>query len=128
MGDIKDLVINLDDGAIDYIVLDFGGFPGLKDPYFAIPWDRCRLPRGKTRFPSMPPSVSCNTRRASIRSIGPISVIWRKLQSSMSFMVFPLPTRAGSTRRPRNALLAQPRIRTRAHLRLRIRHPTIPHC
>ena len=39
LGDIKDLVINPDDGAIDYAVLDFGGFLGIKDKYFAIPWD-----------------------------------------------------------------------------------------
>ena len=37
LGDIKDLVINPDDGAIDYAVLDFGGFLGIKDKYSPFP-------------------------------------------------------------------------------------------
>lgn len=47
LGDIKDLVINPDDGAIDYAVLDFGGFLGIKDKYFAIPWDALQLTSNK---------------------------------------------------------------------------------
>jgi sporulation protein YlmC with PRC-barrel domain len=47
LGDIKDLVINPDDGAIDYAVLDFGGFLGIKDKYFAIPWDALQVTSDK---------------------------------------------------------------------------------
>src|SRR5262245_37073160 len=36
--DIKDLVIDRDDGEIQYAVLDFGGFAGIGDKYFAVPW------------------------------------------------------------------------------------------
>ncbi len=49
LGDIKDLVINPDDGAIDYAVLDFGGFLGIKDKYFAIPWDALQVASDKSK-------------------------------------------------------------------------------
>lgn len=48
LGDIKDLVINPDDGAIDYAVLDFGGFLGIRDKYFAIPWDALQVASDKS--------------------------------------------------------------------------------
>ena len=50
LGDIKDLVINPDDGAIDYAVLDFGGFLGIKDKYFAIPWDALQVATDKSHI------------------------------------------------------------------------------
>src|SRR5512132_2622078 len=43
LGEVKDLVINPDDGDIQYVVLDFGGFLGLGDKYFAVPWDALQL-------------------------------------------------------------------------------------
>lgn len=39
LGDIKDLVIDPTDGSIGYAVLDFGGFLGIGDKYFAVPWE-----------------------------------------------------------------------------------------
>ncbi len=39
LGHIKDLVIDPIDGDIDYVVLDFGGFLGVYDKYFAVPWE-----------------------------------------------------------------------------------------
>lgn len=39
LGDIKDLVIDPSDGSIGYAVLDFGGFLGIGDKYFAVPWE-----------------------------------------------------------------------------------------
>ena len=39
LGDIKDLVIDPVDGSIGYAVLDFGGFLGIGDKYFAVPWE-----------------------------------------------------------------------------------------
>lgn len=39
LGEIKDLMIDLDDGHIAYAVLSFGGFLGLGDKLFALPWD-----------------------------------------------------------------------------------------
>ena len=38
LGDIKDLVVDPEDGSIDYAVLDFGGLVGIGDKYFAVPW------------------------------------------------------------------------------------------
>jgi len=39
LGTLKELVIDLDDDRIAYAVLSFGGFLGLGDKLFAIPWD-----------------------------------------------------------------------------------------
>lgn len=38
LGEIKDLMINPKTGEINYAVLSFGGFLGMGDKYFAIPW------------------------------------------------------------------------------------------
>lgn len=38
LGDIKDLVL-YPDGDVQYAVLDFGGFLGIGDKYFAVPWE-----------------------------------------------------------------------------------------
>jgi len=43
IGDIKDLVIDPVVGDIEYVVLDFGGFLGIGDKYFAVPWEAMRL-------------------------------------------------------------------------------------
>lgn len=43
LGDIKDLVIDPDDGNVQYAVLDFGGFAGVGDKYFAVPWEALQL-------------------------------------------------------------------------------------
>jgi len=38
LGNIKDLMIDISSGEICYAVLSFGGFLGIGDKYFAIPW------------------------------------------------------------------------------------------
>jgi sporulation protein YlmC with PRC-barrel domain len=38
LGKIKDLVIDARTGKISYAVLDFGGFLGVGDKWFAVPW------------------------------------------------------------------------------------------
>lgn len=38
LGKIEDLMIDLDTGRIAYAVLSFGGFLGMGDKYFAVPW------------------------------------------------------------------------------------------
>ena len=38
LGDIKDLVLDPGEGDVQYAVLDFGGFLGIGDKYFAVPW------------------------------------------------------------------------------------------
>jgi sporulation protein YlmC with PRC-barrel domain len=48
LGKIRDLVI-APDGTVRYAVLDFGGFLGIGDKYFAVPWDALqRTQNGKT--------------------------------------------------------------------------------
>ena len=39
LGHIAELVIDLDGGRVNYAVLASGGFLGLGEKYFAIPWD-----------------------------------------------------------------------------------------
>jgi sporulation protein YlmC with PRC-barrel domain len=43
LGNLKELVIDLDDGRIAYAVLSFGGFMGRGDKLFAIPWEALML-------------------------------------------------------------------------------------
>lgn len=45
LGDIRDLVIDPVEGGILYAVLDFGGFAGIGDKYFAVPWEALQLDR-----------------------------------------------------------------------------------
>lgn len=37
IGKIKDLMLNTEDGNVEYAVLSFGGFLGIGDKYFAVP-------------------------------------------------------------------------------------------
>jgi sporulation protein YlmC with PRC-barrel domain len=39
LGTIKELMIELEDGRVSYAVLSFGGFLGLGNKLFAIPWE-----------------------------------------------------------------------------------------
>ena len=39
LGEIKDFMIDIDNGNIVYAVLSFGGFLGIGDKLFAIPWE-----------------------------------------------------------------------------------------
>lgn len=39
LGHLEELVIDLDGGRVNYAVLASGGFLGLGEKYFAIPWD-----------------------------------------------------------------------------------------
>jgi sporulation protein YlmC with PRC-barrel domain len=43
LGTIKDMVLDLDGGNVVYAVLSFGGFLGLGDKLFAIPWDSLNI-------------------------------------------------------------------------------------
>jgi hypothetical protein len=43
LGKIEDLVFDLAGGRIAYAVLSFGGFLGMGDKYFAIPWEAFRF-------------------------------------------------------------------------------------
>ena len=38
LGKIKDLVVDAQTGRVTYVALDFGGFLGIGDKLFAVPW------------------------------------------------------------------------------------------
>ena len=43
MGNIKDIMIDIITGMIEYYVIEFGGFLGIGRKYFAIPFDLLRI-------------------------------------------------------------------------------------
>jgi sporulation protein YlmC with PRC-barrel domain len=50
LGDIKDLVIDPEEGGVEYAVLEFGGFSGIGDKYFAVPWDALELDQSNKKL------------------------------------------------------------------------------
>lgn len=50
LGNIKDLMIDTDSGEVKYAVLSFGGFLGLGDKYFAVPWKSFSIDRKSEDF------------------------------------------------------------------------------
>lgn len=50
LGNIKELVVDPDRGRIVYAVLSVGGFLGIKDKLFAVPWAALRLSRDKEHY------------------------------------------------------------------------------
>ena len=50
LGDIKDLVIDPEEGGVEYAVLEFGGFAGIGDKYFAVPWDALQLDQSNKKL------------------------------------------------------------------------------
>ncbi|HWG75862.1 MAG TPA: PRC-barrel domain-containing protein [Steroidobacteraceae bacterium] len=50
LGDIKELMIEMSTGRIAYAVLSFGGFLGMGDKLFAVPWEALKLDTVNHRF------------------------------------------------------------------------------
>jgi sporulation protein YlmC with PRC-barrel domain len=50
LGEIKDIMIDLTTGKIDYFVIEFGGFLGIGIKYFAIPFGLLRVDPDKKVF------------------------------------------------------------------------------
>lgn len=50
LGKIEDLMIDTSEGRIGYAVLSFGGFIGIGDKLFAIPWAALRLDQDDGEF------------------------------------------------------------------------------
>jgi sporulation protein YlmC with PRC-barrel domain len=50
LGKIEDLMIDLETGRIAYAVLSFGGFLGMGDKLFAIPWEALTVDTAEKRF------------------------------------------------------------------------------
>ncbi len=50
LGEIKEIMLDLESGSIDYFVIEFGGFLGLGVKYFAIPFRLLKLDSPNKRF------------------------------------------------------------------------------
>jgi len=50
LGEIKDLMINTSTGEVEYAVLSFGGFLGIGDKYFAVPFNSFEIDRINEEF------------------------------------------------------------------------------
>lgn len=50
LGDIKEIMIDMRNGRVAYAVLSFGGFLGLGDKLFAVPWSALTLDTVNKRF------------------------------------------------------------------------------
>ena len=50
IGHIEEIMINPDDGTVAYAVLSFGGFLGVGDKLFAVPWQAFTIDTSKEEF------------------------------------------------------------------------------
>jgi sporulation protein YlmC with PRC-barrel domain len=50
LGDIKDFMVDMSSGNIRYAVLSFGGFLGMGDKLFAVPWKALAIDTKNHRF------------------------------------------------------------------------------
>lgn len=50
LGDIKEIMLDMRTGKVSYAVLSFGGFLGVGDKLFAVPWNALTLDTENKRF------------------------------------------------------------------------------
>lgn len=50
LGDIKDIMLDMRTGRVGYAVLSFGGFLGMGEKLFAVPWAALKLDTENKRF------------------------------------------------------------------------------
>ena len=50
LGEIKEIMLDLEGGKIDYFVIEFGGFLGIGDKYFSVPFRLLEINSGKRLF------------------------------------------------------------------------------
>lgn len=50
LGDIKEIMLDMRSGRVSYAVLSFGGFLGMGQKLFAVPWPALRLDTKHKRF------------------------------------------------------------------------------
>jgi sporulation protein YlmC with PRC-barrel domain len=50
LGKIDEIMIDLGSGRVAYVVLSFGGFLGIGDKLFAVPWSAFRVDQGEHEF------------------------------------------------------------------------------
>lgn len=50
LGDIKEIMLNMRTGRVSYAVLSYGGFFGVGEKLFAVPWEALKLDAVNKRF------------------------------------------------------------------------------
>ena len=50
LGDIKEIMLDMRSGKVGYAVLSFGGFLGMGEKLFAVPWNALKLDTEHKRF------------------------------------------------------------------------------
>ncbi|MEP7255302.1 MAG: PRC-barrel domain-containing protein [Ferruginibacter sp.] len=50
MGTIEDIMLDINSGKIEYVVIKFGGFLTINEKYFAIPWKLLTVDPAKKAF------------------------------------------------------------------------------
>lgn len=50
LGDVKEIMLDMRSGRVSYAVLSFGGFMGMGEKLFAVPWDALKLDTENKRF------------------------------------------------------------------------------
>ena len=50
LGDIEEMMLDMKTGEVCYAVLSFGGFLGMGDKLFAVPWKSLKLDTANKRF------------------------------------------------------------------------------
>ena len=50
LGDIKEIMLDLETGTVAYAVLDMGGFLGIGGKFFAVPWNAVTLDTDSHEF------------------------------------------------------------------------------
>jgi len=50
LGDIEEIMLDMQNGEVCYAVLSFGGFLGMGDKLFAVPWQSLKLDTVNKRF------------------------------------------------------------------------------
>ncbi len=50
LGDIKDIMIDLNTGKIEYFIIEYGGFLGVGEKYFAVPFNLLSVDGEKQAF------------------------------------------------------------------------------
>ena len=50
LGDIKDIMVDVNAGKIEYLVIEFGGFLGIGEKFFAIPFELLEIDTEKAAF------------------------------------------------------------------------------
>ena len=50
LGDVKEIMLNMSNGKVEYAVVSFGGFLGMGEKLFAVPWNALKLDTENKRF------------------------------------------------------------------------------